>query len=310
VGLLPETTRSEGAHPTDATTLLERNVAGGSSASANQPSTPAGEPRISTGNPGLDSMLEGGLIARRPYLLVGPAGSGKTTLALQFLCEGIRRGERSLLITLEEPPNECRFNHRGFGPEFERVDVFDAIPDVMHYERVPFKDISQVRSVMPFRLVPFVIRRTPELTGVEVTITALEQMLRSEVARRGYTRVVIDSLTALQYFCMKGFDEVAGAQTFLRFLSDLQVTTLLTVESPLEDVDTVERILARGEIRLFRWEINGATVRAIGVEKFRGSSHDVRLHPYQIGPTGLDVDVAVTISRRGARRPRRAGLPN
>ena len=242
-------------------------------------------------------MLGGGVIPRRPYLLVGPAGTGKSTLAIEFLCEGARRGERVLLVTLEEPPNEMRVNHRGLSSEFDRVDVFDAIPDVMRYERVPFKDISAVRQAMPFGHVPLVIRRTPELTGVEVTITALEQMLRSEVARKGYTRVVIDSLTALQYFCMKGFNEVAGAQMFLRFLSDLRVTTFLTVESPLEDVDTTERALARGEIRLFRWELDGKTVRAIGVEKLRGGSHDVRLHPYRIGPQGIDVQLGVTISR-------------
>jgi KaiC/GvpD/RAD55 family RecA-like ATPase len=258
---------------------------------------PQPEPRISTGNAGLDAMLEGGVIPRRPYLIVGPSGTGKTTLALQFLCEGVRRGERALLVTLEEPPNEVRVNHRGLGSEFDRVEVFDAIPDVMRYERVPFKDISAVRQAMSFGQVPLVIRRTPELTGVEVTITALEQMLRSEVARRGYTRLVIDSLTALQYFCMKGFNEVAGAQTFLRFLSDLHVTTFLTVESPLEDVDTTERMLARGEIRLFRWELEGATVRAIGVEKFRGGAHDVRLHPYRIGPSGIDIHLDATISR-------------
>jgi KaiC/GvpD/RAD55 family RecA-like ATPase len=250
-------------------------------------------------------MLQGGVIAGRPYLVVGPAGTGKTTLALEFLCDGIRRGERSLLVTLEEPPNECRFNHRGFGPEFSRVEVFDAIPDVMHYEHVPFTDIARVRSSMPFGRVPWVIRRTPEFTGVEVTITALEQMLRSEVDRWRYSRVAIDSLTALQYFCMKGLDEVAGAQTFLRFLSDLGVTTFLTVESPIDETDSVERILARGEIRLFRWEFNRCTVRAIGIEKFRGGSHDDRLHPYRIGPSGLDIDLKSTVSRRGAPRSRR-----
>jgi len=259
------------------------------------------EGRVSTGNPGLDRMLEGGLIGRRPYLLVGPAGTGKTTLALEFLCEGIRRNEPSLLVTLEEPPNECRYNHRGFGPELGRVDVFDAIPDIMHYERVPFQDISAVRASLPFARVPRLIRRTPELTGVEVTIVALEQMLRSEVARRGYTRVVIDSLTALQYFCMKGIDETAAAQTFLRFLSDLDVTTLLIVESPSDDGNQSTRVLARGEVRLFRWETNRNTVRAVGIEKFRGGPHDTRLHPYRIGPTGIDIDVARTVSRRGAR---------
>jgi KaiC/GvpD/RAD55 family RecA-like ATPase len=253
--------------------------------------------RVSTGHPPLDAMLEGGLVAHRPYLIVGPAGTGKTTLALQFLCEGARLGERCLLVTLEEPPNEVRLNHRTLGPELSRVEVFDAIPDVMRYERVPFKDIASVREVIPFDQVPEVIRKTPELSGVEVTITALEQMLRSEVHKKKYTRLVIDSLTALEYFCMKGFDPISGAQSFLRFLADLRTTTILTVESPLEDTDTPERMLARGEIRLFRWELDGRTVRAIGVEKFRGSSHDVRLHPYRIGPQGLDVKLDVTISR-------------
>lgn len=256
-----------------------------------------GDPRVSIGNPSLDAMLEGGLVGRRPYLIVGPSGTGKTTLAIQFLCDGVRRGERVLLVTLEEPPNEARVNHRGLEPDLSRVDVFDAIPDIMRYERTPFKDIASVRSAVPFNQVPFRIRHSPELASVEVTITALEQMLRTEVIRKGYTRLVIDSLTALQYFCMKGFDPVAGAQSFLRFLSDLRVTTLLTVEAPLEDVETPERMLARGEIRLFRWELEGQTVRAVGVEKFRGSSHDVRLHPYRIGPQGIDVNLEVTISR-------------
>ena len=255
------------------------------------------EARVSIGNPSLDAMLEGGLVARRPYLVVGPSGTGKTTLSIQFLCEGVRRHERVLLVTLEEPPNEARVNHRGLEPELSRVEVFDAIPDIMRYERTPFKDIASVRYAIPFAQVPFKIRQSPELASVEVTITALEQMLRTEVIRKGYTRLVIDSLTALQYFCMKGFDPVAGAQSFLRFLSDLRVTTLLTVEAPLEDVETPERMLARGEIRLFRWELEGQTVRAVGVEKFRGSSHDIRLHPYRIGPTGLDINLDVTISR-------------
>jgi len=255
------------------------------------------EPRVSLGVPQLDDMLAGGLMPHRPYLLVGPAGTGKTTLALQFLCEGVRRGERCLYVTVEDPPNEVRWNHRALRPELDAVEVFDAIPDVMRYERTPFKDISATREVVPFAEVPEAIRQTPEFTSVEVTGTALEQMLRSEVQRRGYGRLVIDSLTALQYFCMKGFDPTVGAQTFLRFLTDLRTTTILTVESPLEDVETPERMLARGEIRLFRWELEGVTVRAIGVEKLRGSSHDVRLHPYRIGSKGIDVQLAQTISR-------------
>jgi KaiC/GvpD/RAD55 family RecA-like ATPase len=261
------------------------------------PERRARDARVSLGVPELDQMLEGGLMSHRPYLIVGPAGTGKTTLALQFLCEGIRRGERGLYVTLEDPPNEVRWNHRALRPELDAVEVFDAIPDVMRYERVPFKDISAVRQTTPFGKVPDRIRLTPEFSSVEVTGTALEQMLRGEVQKRGYSRLVIDSLTALQYFCMKGFDPTVGAQTFLRFLTELRTTTVLTVEAPLEDIETPERMLARGEVRLFRWELDGTTVRAVGVEKFRGSAHDVRLHPYRIGSRGIDVQLAQTISR-------------
>jgi KaiC/GvpD/RAD55 family RecA-like ATPase len=257
----------------------------------------SGEPRISTGNPDLDTILRGGLVSRRPYLVVGPAGTGKTKLVLQFLCEGVRRGEKVLLITLEDPPNEMRINHRALQPELDQVCVFDAIPDVMRYERAPFKDIAAVRSSVPFSEVPPTIRKTAELVSVEVTFSALEQTLKMEMAKRSFTRLAVDSLTALQYFCMKGIDETLGAQTFLRFLSDLRITTLLTVEAPVEEVETAERLLARGEIRLFRWELDGLTVRAIGVEKFRGSAHDVRLHPYRISSRGLDIDLRTTISR-------------
>jgi KaiC/GvpD/RAD55 family RecA-like ATPase len=258
---------------------------------------PPPEARISTGTEALDVMLHGGFMSKRPYLIVGPAGTGKTTLALQFLCDGVRRGERCLIVTLEEPPNEMRMNHRSLLPDLDQVYVFDAIPDVMRYERAPFKDIAAVRQAVTFAQIPMQIRKTPELSSVEVTFTALEQTLKMEMARRNFQRMVIDSLTALQYFCMKGFDETLGAQTFLRFLSDLQVTTVLTVEAPLEDSESPERLLARGEIRLFRWEHDARTVRAIGVEKFRGSEHDGRLHPYRIAPRGLDINLALTISR-------------
>jgi KaiC/GvpD/RAD55 family RecA-like ATPase len=260
------------------------------------------EPRVSTGNANLDLMLCGGFVARRPYLLVGPGGTGKTKLALSFLCEGARRGENVLIVTLEEPPNELRLNHQALAPLLDRVFVFDAIPDVMRYERAPFKDIAAVRKAVRFSDVPLEIRKTPELTSVEVTFSALEQTLKMEIARRSYSRLVIDSLTALQFFCMKGVDEAGGAQTFLRFLTDLGMTTVLTVESPLEEVDQPERLLARGEVRLSRWEVDDITVRSIGVEKFRGSAHDIRLHPYTITPTGLAIDLQTTIAR-DTKRP-------
>ncbi len=60
------------------------------------------DPRVSTGVPGLDDILAGGLMANRLYLVEGQPGAGKTTLALQFLLAGRARGETGLYVTLSE----------------------------------------------------------------------------------------------------------------------------------------------------------------------------------------------------------------
>ncbi len=270
---------------------------------ANDPRAAQSVERISTGVPELDEMFAGGLLPRRPYLLVGPPGSGKTTLALQFLIEGVRRGEEVLYVTLEEPPNEVRMDHQGMGPELDQIYVFDAVPDVMRYERVPFKDIASARQAVRFGQVPLTIRQTPEFESVDVTMTALQPTIRQEVRRRHFKRLVIDSLTALQFFCMPGVDLTQGAQTFLRFLSDLGTTTILTLEAPSAEEESEEHLLARGELRLFRWEAEGKSQYAIGVEKFRGSAHDIHLHPYRISPRGLDINLSVTIPSGGVALP-------
>ena len=67
--------------------------------------------RLSTGIPGLDKFLEGGFVKGSTVLLTGGAGTGKTIFCIQFLLEGLRKGERCLYITLEESPediiNDC-----------------------------------------------------------------------------------------------------------------------------------------------------------------------------------------------------------
>jgi KaiC/GvpD/RAD55 family RecA-like ATPase len=253
--------------------------------------------KVQTGVEGLDEMLAGGLLPGRPYLVVGPLGCGKTTLALQFLLRGVRLGENVLYVTLEEPPNEIKQNFRRLPKDLDKVWIFDAIPDVMRYEKAPFKDIAAVREAKRLGDITTEIRKTDEFRSVEIAFSALMQTLKMETVKRFYSRVVVDSLTALEYFCMKGFDDVQGAQVFLRFLSELKITTLLTVETPPSDLPLPERMLARGEIHLFSWEADRRTIRAIGIEKFRGSPHDQRLHPYRIASHGIAIDTSVSISK-------------
>lgn len=253
--------------------------------------------RISTGIDGLDDMLGGGLLPGRPYLLVGPPGSGKTIISLQFLLKGIRQGEEVLYVTLDEPPNELKADIRGFPKELERLWVFDAIPDVIRYEKHPFKDIATVRSAERLGSISQGMRQTDEFRSIEIAFSALMQALKMETVKRLYGRMVIDSLTALEYFGMKGFDDIQGAQVFLRFLSELRITTILTIEESPKETILPERMLARGEIHLYEWESERLRMRAIGIEKFRGSAHDVNLHPYRITGHGVDIDTTVSINK-------------
>ena len=83
--------------------------------------------RITTGVAGLDDVLHGGLIASRLYLIEGNPGAGKTTLAQQFLLDGIRRGERCLYITLSETEEELREGARSHGWNLDGIDIVELI---------------------------------------------------------------------------------------------------------------------------------------------------------------------------------------
>jgi RecA-superfamily ATPases implicated in signal transduction len=84
--------------------------------------------RISTGNPGLDDILGGGLDPDRLYLYEGRPGAGKTTLALEFLLEGARRGERVLYITLSESQRELQLVAERHGWDLSGVEVIEMAP--------------------------------------------------------------------------------------------------------------------------------------------------------------------------------------
>src|SRR5687767_9498783 len=84
--------------------------------------------RVSTGSAGLDEILGGGLDANRLYLYEGRPGTGKTTIALQFLLEGVRQGERVLYITLSETQRELNLVASRHGWSLEGLDVFELVP--------------------------------------------------------------------------------------------------------------------------------------------------------------------------------------
>ncbi len=254
--------------------------------------------RVGTGVPGLDKMLHGGFVPGRPYIVSGPPGSGKTVLAMQFLLDGVEGGERVLFVALEEPPNEIKINMHGFRWNVEDVDILDANSDIRRFEPTPVMEISTETEPQKMRELDDRIRKTPEFESHEVTVHSLQQLLKSLFIRKHYNRVVIDSMTALRYFCMRDFEEAATVQSFMRFLSESRITSLLTVELSESGEVPPEAFLARGEIRLHKLRDETGIKRYLSVEKYKGSSHDELVYPFEISDRGVAVNSGRDVAGR------------
>src|SRR5690348_3240918 len=85
--------------------------------------------RVQTGVEGLDEVLHGGLLPERFYLIDGNPGSGKTTLALQFLLDGVRKGEKCLFVTLSETLEELAAGAHSHGWSLDGIEVVELAPD-------------------------------------------------------------------------------------------------------------------------------------------------------------------------------------
>ncbi len=243
--------------------------------------------KVRTGIEGLDRMLKGGLIPRRPYVVSGPPGSGKTTLCMQFLMQGLKEGEGVLFVALEEPPNEIRYNMESYGWKVGEVEILDANSDIRRFEPKPILEISSEIAAVPMKNVPFKIRKTPEGESREVTVHSLQQALKNLFKRKEYGRIIIDSLTALRQFCMRDFEENVSTQSFIRFLTESEKTALMTVETPNNMGSKLETFLARGEIRLYKFRHENGIKRFISVEKYKGSSHLEYIVPMEIKGDGI-----------------------
>jgi len=252
--------------------------------------------RISTGVEGLDKMLRGGLIPKRPYVISGASGTGKTILAMQFILEGLRHGEPCMVVSLDEPPNEVKANMAAFGWNFDRLKILDATPDIRAHKRT--RSVIDVGTTLDIRDMEEVkdIRQSQQLRTMEVSIHSVQKMMKQEFfqhfekTKEKYQRIVIDSLTALKMFSLIGVDSRIMIQSFMRFLSELEATTYIVSEHLEQEQVETEFFLARGKIRLHKW-LDGSTVkRAISIEKFRGSGFDDKMRPMTISKDGITVN--------------------
>src|SRR5690348_9202919 len=132
--------------------------------------------KCGSGVRGLDEILGGGLPRACLYLVEGTPGVGKTTLALQFLLEGVRNGERCLYVTLSETRRELDTVARSHGWSLEGLDLIE---------------LSDVERALAGK------GKSTLFQAGDLELDDLSRMLLARVGERKPQRVVIDSLSEL-----------------------------------------------------------------------------------------------------------------
>ncbi len=220
--------------------------------------------RITTGIPGLDEVLEGGLLSGRAYLVRGGPGSGKTTLGIHFLTTGAAKGEKVLFITLGEPEDEIRKNAATMGFNLQGVNFLDLSPTPEFFAQVETYDIFS----------PAEVEREP------ITRKIVEQVKELQP-----NRVFIDSMTQFRYLASDPFQFRKQVLSFLRFLMQEGATVLFTSESSPDAPDEDLQFLSDGIIQL-DFAPEG---RTISVAKFRGSNFQTGPHSIKLSSKGIEV---------------------
>ncbi len=219
--------------------------------------------RQSTGVKGLDRMLNGGLIAASATLVAGSAGVGKTTLGLQFLCNGAGEDEPGVYVTFEESPGRLVCQAEGFGLQLNELCSDDMIS---------------------------IIHEAPTTVRFEKLLIDVMH----EVDRIGAKRVVFDSVTDLDMAFPDKEGVREGVYELVSMLQSRGVTSVLTTEVPelfgqTYVSDEHLSIIVDTIILMKYLELESEIQRAVSVLKMRGSGHDTGIWRYIIRNRGIEV---------------------
>lgn len=222
-------------------------------------------PRVKSGIPGLDGLLNGGFLESSTVLISGGAGAGKTILSTQFFYKGAREyDEPGIFISMEEGATNLWWNMKNFRWEVTELEQEDML------------QIYRVGRIEPDKFAD----------QFEEEVNKIKDM----VDDMGAKRLVIDSTTA--------FGMWMGSQERIRYslfklsdeLKEMDLTSLLTSESVGNKNQFsrfgVEEFITDGVIALYF----KPPQRAMFIRKMRGTEHDKKPHPFKITSEGIKIN--------------------
>jgi len=225
--------------------------------------------RSSTGVPGLDEILCGGYIPARIYLVEGNPGAGKTTMALQYLLEGVRRGERCLYVTLSETRDELTAGAESHGWSLDGIEISELIADdrqLLGEDQITMYHPSEV-----------------ELTETMRKVVETLQRVKPQ-------RMVFDSLSELRLLAQNSLRYRRQIMVLKQHLHDAGCTVLLLDDRTAAGPDLQLQSITHGVLSLLHGApAYGRLLRQLQVVKFRSSDFISGSHDFNIRRGGLDV---------------------
>ena len=226
-------------------------------------------PRISTGSDGLDDILGGGFDPNCLYLYEGRPGTGKTTIAVQFLLEGVRQGERVLYITLSETRRELGLVAKRHGWSLRGVEVFELVP--------PETTLDPERELTVFH-------------PAEMELSETTKLILDEVERVNPARVVLDSLSELRLLAQSSLRYRRQVLALKHFFTRRNCTVVMLDDLSAKQEDLQLHSISHGVVLLEQLAIDyGAERRRLRVVKMRGIRFRGGFHDFTIEKGGLDI---------------------
>ena len=222
--------------------------------------------RVKTGIPGLDEMLHGGFLPQTANLVEGAPGTGKTTLGMQFIYNGITQyDEPGLIITFEEFPQQYYHDAEVFGWNFRKLEAQGRLKVIMTSPEVTRHDLESVGG-----------------------------MIETATTEIGARRILVDSLSQFERLTTDPMELRSLQYGFINALKREGLTSVLTRESPAlfgqaEDACDSLAFIADSYLLLRFVEIESAIRKALLVLKLRGSDHAKDIRQFEITPHGIEV---------------------
>jgi circadian clock protein KaiC len=221
--------------------------------------------RVKTDIKGLDEMLHGGFLPQTANLVEGPPGTGKSTLGMQFIFNGIRyHNEPGLIVTFEEFPQQYYRDAEGFGWDFRKLEREGKLRVIMTSPEVSRSDLESVGGT-------------------------IETLAREMGARR----ILVDSVSHFDQLTPDPVELRAVVYSFINALKREGLTSILTRETPIllgsEEGDNDIAFVVDTYLLLRYVEIESAIHKALLVLKLRGSDHAKDIRQFEITDQGIEI---------------------